>query len=178
MHKKTSWLIKTLFTAAVAGVPVLAQAAVPIFTFQGNDEGRNIGILNFTVDANSTSIFQSEVFSQYVGKGNRDPASGFNIIDYDLLSFNAKKDKYTVLVDGVAHNSATTLGNNDHWTIKAAPLVAGSYQLRIIGKGDIGAIYGGSYPTGAVSPVPEPETYAMLLAGLGVLGISLRRKKF
>jgi hypothetical protein len=28
-----------------------------------------------------------------------------------------------------------------------------------------------------VSSVPEPETYAMLLAGLGILGFSLRRKK-
>lgn len=28
-----------------------------------------------------------------------------------------------------------------------------------------------------VSPVPEPETYAMLLAGLGLLGFSLRKQK-
>lgn len=28
-----------------------------------------------------------------------------------------------------------------------------------------------------VSPVPEPETYAMLLAGLGLIGFSLRRQK-
>jgi hypothetical protein len=29
----------------------------------------------------------------------------------------------------------------------------------------------------AVSPVPEPETYAMLLAGLGLIGLTKRRKK-
>lgn len=28
-----------------------------------------------------------------------------------------------------------------------------------------------------VAPVPEPETYAMMLAGLGILGVSARRKK-
>jgi hypothetical protein len=28
-----------------------------------------------------------------------------------------------------------------------------------------------------VSAVPEPETYAMLLAGLGLFGFSLRRRK-
>ena len=28
-----------------------------------------------------------------------------------------------------------------------------------------------------VSPVPEPETYAMLLSGLGILGTAIRRKK-
>lgn len=40
----------------------------------------------------------------------------------------------------------------------------------------------GEGPNGAYffnfnSPIPEPETYAMLLAGLGILGISARRKK-
>ena len=28
-----------------------------------------------------------------------------------------------------------------------------------------------------VSPIPEPETYAMLLAGLGLLGFIVRRRK-
>jgi hypothetical protein len=27
------------------------------------------------------------------------------------------------------------------------------------------------------APIPEPETYAMLLAGLGLLGIAARRRK-
>ena len=28
-----------------------------------------------------------------------------------------------------------------------------------------------------VTPVPEPETYAMLLAGLGLVGFAIRRRK-
>jgi hypothetical protein len=28
-----------------------------------------------------------------------------------------------------------------------------------------------------VSPVPEPETYAMLLVGLGLIGLTARRRK-
>ncbi|MDP1934865.1 MAG: FxDxF family PEP-CTERM protein, partial [Nitrosomonas sp.] len=28
-----------------------------------------------------------------------------------------------------------------------------------------------------ISAVPEPETYAMLLAGLGLVGFTVRRKK-
>lgn len=30
---------------------------------------------------------------------------------------------------------------------------------------------------GAIAPVPEPETYAMMLAGLGLLGVMTRRRK-
>jgi hypothetical protein len=31
--------------------------------------------------------------------------------------------------------------------------------------------------TNNVTPVPEPETYAMMLAGLGMLGFMARRRK-
>ena len=30
---------------------------------------------------------------------------------------------------------------------------------------------------GTVTPVPEPETYALMLAGIGVLGFLARRRK-
>lgn len=33
------------------------------------------------------------------------------------------------------------------------------------------------YKTGMAAPVPEPETYAMLLAGLGMVGLVARRRK-
>lgn len=42
-------------------------------------------------------------------------------------------------------------------------------------KGDV-AIFGGAAFNMPVSPVPEPETYAMLLAGLALLGFARRRK--
>jgi hypothetical protein len=33
------------------------------------------------------------------------------------------------------------------------------------------------YTTYGVAPIPEPETYAMMLAGLGLLGVAARRRK-
>lgn len=38
-------------------------------------------------------------------------------------------------------------------------------------------IYGGFAPTLSITAVPEPETYAMLLAGLGLMGCVARRRK-
>ena len=29
----------------------------------------------------------------------------------------------------------------------------------------------------SVAPVPEPETYSMLLAGLGMMGVAVKRRK-
>lgn len=49
--------------------------------------------------------------------------------------------------------------------------VPGSYKLKIDGSG-------AGYYTGNIvaSPVPEPETFAMMLAGFGLLGFSARRR--
>lgn len=62
-----------------------------------------------------------------------------------------------------------------------APLAAGNYYLSVYGitNGTQGGIYNGAISVTAVAaPVPEPESYAMLLAGLGVMGtIAMRRNK-
>lgn len=50
-------------------------------------------------------------------------------------------------------------------------LAAGTYSLTFLGSGTGG--YGGYY---TISSVPEPETYAMMLAGLGAVGFMLSRR--
>lgn len=53
---------------------------------------------------------------------------------------------------------------------------AGNYHVDI--KGTATGAFGGTYAVGLqVAAVPEPETYAMLLAGLGVMGAIARRRK-
>jgi hypothetical protein len=51
------------------------------------------------------------------------------------------------------------------WGIAAPALAAGT---------SISASYAGAM---AVSPIPEPETYAMMMAGLGLVGFMARRRK-
>ncbi len=59
-------------------------------------------------------------------------------------------------------------------------VLAGNYIVKASGNisgGQVAnlALIGASY---AITPVPEPETFAMLLAGLGLMGaIAVRRKK-
>lgn len=52
----------------------------------------------------------------------------------------------------------------------------GNYYYEITGT--VIGTKGGSYTVDSyITPVPEPETYAMLLAGLGLIGCSLRRRQ-
>ena len=61
-------------------------------------------------------------------------------------------------------------------SLAPTPLSAGSYTLHITGTSDAynTSTYGGTLTFS--TPVPEPETYAMLLAGLGALGFLARRR--
>ena len=57
-------------------------------------------------------------------------------------------------------------------------LTAGSFKLSFLGMNSTpdSSFYGGS--VGAVTtPVPEPETYALMLAGLGVIGFMASRRR-
>jgi PEP-CTERM motif len=64
-------------------------------------------------------------------------------------------------------------------TVVLNPLLlnAGTYTLQI--RGTVVGTAGGSY-SGVLNlapPVPEPETYAMMIAGLGLVGFAARRRK-
>jgi hypothetical protein len=88
----------------------------------------------------------------------------------------------SVFIDGI--EKATYTASSTAWTLQHTDLgnlTAGSHLLAFKGN----AIYAVTGDTTAyldavkvnVSPVPEPESYAMLLAGLGLLGFMARRRQ-
>lgn len=78
----------------------------------------------------------------------------------------------------IASGSGNASGPIDVWTLSTNSLTAGNYYLQVSGKmvGTTAGSFGGAMMMMA-APVPEPETYGMMLAGLGVLGFLARRRK-
>lgn len=80
-------------------------------------------------------------------------------------------------------NSFTNLGPDtvsntqvQSWAVGRTRLDPGTYYLTVSGNatGSSGGAFSGMIN---VSPIPEPETYALMLAGLGVVGFLARRRK-
>lgn len=96
--------------------------------------------------------------------------SFFNVLDVAGLTVNVWDNHHP---NGWT-NFGNFAGNNSTYTFNLPS--AGDYHLDITGTatGLAGGVYSVSI---SAAPVPEPETYAMLLAGLGLMGAITRRRK-
>ena len=123
-------------------------------------------------------------------------ASSFDSDDFFLFGFDGSSTTFEMVFescDGCGTSAAVEAFLYDsnekellsfyYYESKPIALVAGNYYLRVaLGEGVdppfviTGADSGGD-PLTFTNPIPEPETYAMLLAGLGLLGWHARRRK-
>jgi hypothetical protein len=96
--------------------------------------------------------------------------TGFSLYRYDPGTM-------AILGTAIAGVNETGFGSHptDSWSLSAYGLSSGYYALQINGQvlGAGGGAFGGDL---TVSPVPEPQSWAMLLAGLGMLGMVTRRQ--
>ena len=74
-----------------------------------------------------------------------------------------------LVAPGVTFGSALSI-------VPTTAIAAGMYDLRVSGTvtGSLGGSFAG---TMNAAPIPEPEVYAMMLAGLGLIGFVARRRK-
>lgn len=110
---------------------------------------------------------------------------GINFVD-SLVSSISRTATVGLNITGFAlYDSGNTLVSNgtmlgsgaiDLWSLSADNLAQGNYYVQV--SGSLVSNTSGSFGANLnVTPIPEPETYGMMLAGLGVLGFLARRRK-
>ena len=99
--------------------------------------------------------------------------------------FQINNGKYSLWSDaGVAGPGGGDMMIGGDWafngssgnTINSVNVGIGSYFYKV--TGDAVGISGGLYViSSAIAPIPEPETYALMLAGLGAIGFVVARRR-
>jgi hypothetical protein len=95
-------------------------------------------------------------------------------VSYQITVLGAPADAFSIV-----SGPALVLGSNDH-----PDSFSGTIRVDVTG-GTPGLSFGGITPVlsidsaqdGGITPVPEPSTYALLMAGLGVLGWKTRQRR-
>jgi hypothetical protein len=141
-------------------------------TFSAATMGSNFSdMFTFTVGTGFDSA--ASVTSSYLKSSSVKDLliTGFNLYKYDAGSA-------MTIGDAIAGVNETAAGAHptDSWSLSAFGLASGDYAIKVDGTvmGNGGGAFGGDL---TIAAVPEPETYGMLLAGLGLVGFMARRRK-
>lgn len=131
--------------------------------FKNNQQG------SFFYDVFTFNVTQPSALNVVLTSQSTSALTGLNLTGFGLYSSVGN----TLLQGGTQELSGAT----DKWSLSFANLAAGAYYMKV--SGDVvfstGATFSGN--GNLVSAVPEPGTYAMLLAGLGLLGFVARRRQ-
>ena len=94
--------------------------------------------------------------------------------DITGLSANLWVDLGSIGTVDAADTLLVPLGSGDYIQ-SSGPLATGNYYFQLTGTG-AGALGGQYFYNAAAVPVPEPASWAMLLVGVGLVGLQLLRR--
>nr|WP_315401728.1 FxDxF family PEP-CTERM protein [uncultured Duganella sp.] len=165
MNFKSALLAAALLisTAAASAAPITLTPSLGSTTEYSATFAGNAAVNSFTLDLTSFGA-ATEFFGQV--SANLTGGSGYNVtgVTFDGLSF-------------VPVTNTSGKNSSDYWTLDLSSLTASVHQIIVSGTplgnspGFVGSL------SLNVSAVPEAETYAMMMAGMGLVGFMARRRR-
>lgn len=198
MNRITSHLKQSIAVLAVCGIASSASAATAIdfdstptgtyslltfgsvnITFLAGD-----GTFNVVSDTPDPPVSGHSLISYFTNPGSGSFQATFtggaSSVSIDVSDYSPSDDDEPSLY---AYDSVGTLLDSDSIFIPGGGpggtlTVSSLTPIAYVQWNEVGSFEGAVYWDNLVyAPVPEPETYAMLLAGLGLLGFAARRKQ-
>lgn len=105
--------------------------------------------------------------------GEVSASSGMSFSSFKLFAWLSSPLPGAITGSALATGSTFTAPFDQVYITFSVPTVPGDYAFELSGSNPLGGQYTGQV---AIAAVPEPETYAMLLIGLGLLGFTARRR--
>lgn len=156
-----------LNASATLATPFAAGDDLRLDTLVTNDTGALLQSITFTLGAGVTDLTGEAAWEISTATGTGPRLTGVNIDIFDAGNALVTSDSF-----------AGVLGRFAISTFEAA-IGPGTYRMVATGTGvrasslDVTLSFIGTAPT----VVPEPETYALMLAGLGLIGFRARRRR-
>jgi hypothetical protein len=155
--------------ACLAGAAALLPGAASAVQYQ------DTAVFDFTAASSSyTALFSWEDFLGSKGKSHLEADGKYSIVLTN--AGNAVIASFNNIANGITGDTGGVFSGSFLKTFSGLTSGAG-YELTFVGKWNAASGYTTNQsPSVSISAVPEPETYAMLLAGLGLIGTIARRR--
>ncbi|HOY69753.1 MAG TPA: FxDxF family PEP-CTERM protein [Methylotenera sp.] len=191
---------KLILAATILALPALSHAAVFTDNFDGDTLALNQTTFlgGWTVSSGTVDLIgQPGFFEFFPGNGRyvdldgstRDAglfdkqlalaASTQYILSFDLAGSQRADTNIVDVIFGTSSQTFTLASADPFatYTMSFTTNAAANYQISFQNSGTPGDNIGALLDNVSVTAVPEPETYALMLAGLGLVGFAARRKQ-
>lgn len=192
---KVSWLLLTLAATLSFGLFSQAAMALGIYstTIQGTDDHisstafvlatsdeKSLHLSAMTTDGADLAGLQGRFYINVFGDPFQNADLSFNG-NYEVLLPRGGEVWFDNIAKATFENPSGTFVGGRHTTLDRDGNGRFEFSYRVNGSqggsASLNMYFGLGQPDIHISPVPEPETYGMMLLGLGLMGFIARRRK-
>lgn len=184
----TLTLVDYRITENVALLPGIPQATIFDYVYRDSVDGK---LVFGTRYMNLVDNDQEVNYLYRQGAGGNVSTSWTFLSDYDLRMYQAGQtndityNSSVSYVDGIVRQKADiSVSEGNPWSglylvkTDAVNYAFGSSAIGFYQAGEEGQAVVGNYINGFIAaPIPEPENYALMMVGLGVVGAAARRRQ-